>query len=314
MKKFITRFVIFLLIMAVSAAGISGFHYFVVGGQYEYSYMAAATDKLERLKSINEPKIILVGHSNLAFGMNSGMLEEAMGMPVVNLGVHGGMGNAFYERLAKENINEGDIVVICHSTYSDTGEVPDPSLAWLAYDYKSEMLPIIAEDNFVNILLAYPKYVKSSSFLWVSGRGNLEGTDSYTRGAFNEYGDIEFRPESGQMDVEKYFATAANPLPEINDICTDRLNSLNAFVTERGATMVVAGYPVAYGEYADFTQEDFVKFRAELDEALDCEIISDFTDYFYPYNYFYDTELHLTAQGADVRTQQLISDLQNWKK
>lgn len=313
MKKFIKKLIIFLLIMVICSGGIVAFHRFVVGGQYEYSYMASAVDKLDRLKSINEPKIVLVGHSNLAFGINSQKIEEAMGMQVVNLGIHGGLGNAFYERLAKENINEGDIIVICHSTFSDTGEIPDPSLAWLAYDYNSEIWPLITDNNLKNILLAYPKYVKSSLFLWASGRGNVDGGGSYSRSAFNEYGDIVYKPESGQMDVELYFSTFPNPLPEINDICTDRLNQLNQYITERGATMVVAGYPIAYGKYADFTQDDFKEFKKQLEDALDCEVISDYTDYFYPYDYFYDTELHLTEEGADIRTQQLITDLKKWQ-
>ena len=313
MKKFIRNLVIFLLIMVIASGGIIGFHYFIVGGQYEYNYMASVADKLDRLKSINEPKIILVGNSNLAFGINSQTIEQELGMPVVNLGIHGGLGNAFYERLAKENINEGDIVVVCHEDYWDTGEIPDPSLAWIAYDYNSEILPLITEDNFFNILLAYPKYIKSSLFLWASGRGNVDGGGSYSRTAFNEYGDVVCKPESGQMDVELYFSRKPVVVPEISEICSDRLNQLNEYVTEKGASLVVAGYPIAYGEYAEFTQDDFRDFQAKLDKALDCEIISDYTNYFYPYDYFYDTELHLTEQGAQIRTQQLISDLKNWK-
>ena len=47
-------------------------------------------------------------------------------------------------------------------------------------------------------------------------------------------------------------------------------------------------------------------------KELDSDIISDYTEYFYPYHYFYDTDLHLTEEGAIVRTKQLISDLKNW--
>ena len=76
--------------------------------------------------------------------------------------------------------------------------------------------------------------------------------------------------------------------------------------------MVVAGYPVPYGQYSDFTEEDFEDFKFKLDDMLDCDVISDYTDYFYPYDFFYNAKLHLTEEGAEIRTKQLISDLENW--
>ncbi len=80
--------------------------------QYLNNYMAALIDKNERLCSIDEPKIVLVGNSNLAFGINSAMIEEAFSMPVVNMGMHGGIGNPFNEQAAVQNVHEGDIVIL----------------------------------------------------------------------------------------------------------------------------------------------------------------------------------------------------------
>lgn len=114
------------------------------------------------------------------------------------------------------------------------------------------------------------------------------------------------------MDVDTYFARTPVNVPEINDICVNRLNRLNECVNSQGADMVVAGYPIAYGKYSEFTQDDFVEFEKKLADELDCNVISDFTDYFYPYDYFYNTGYHLTNKGAEVRTNQLISDLKCW--
>ena len=77
------------------------FYIFNMLPQYENGYCASLIDKVNRLKSINEPKIVLLGNSNLAFGIDSKMLEESMNMPVVNMGLHGGDGNAFHEEMAK---------------------------------------------------------------------------------------------------------------------------------------------------------------------------------------------------------------------
>lgn len=101
-------------------------------------------------------------------------------------------------------------------------------------------------------------------------------------------------------------------VPEINELCIDRLNEYNKYIQEAGASLVVAGYPIAFGEYSEYSKSDFAAFKKELQEALDCDVISDYTDYFFPYDYFYNTTLHLTNYGAEKRTEQLISDLQKW--
>lgn len=311
-KKFIKNLLIFISLILCCSIAIITFHCNIVGSQYEYNYQASLIDKVYRLTSITQPKIILVGNSSLSFGICSEEIEEALGMPVINLGLHGGMGNAFHEQIVKLNIGKDDIVVVCHSSFSDTDEILDPSLAWITYDYHAELLPIIREKDFKKMLPAYPDYIKTSFSLWLSGSGNADPGGSYSRSAFNEYGDIVRRPENPQIDKDALFRE--NPVlpPEINDICVSRLNHLNRFVNEQGAAMVIAGYPIGYGKYAEFSEDDFLEFQSRLAAVMDCEIISDYTDYFYPYDYFYDTTLHLTKEGAQARTAQLISDLESW--
>ena len=64
--------------------------------QYLGNYQASLIDKVERLESIEEPKIVLIGDSNLAFGIDSEKIEEGHGIPVVNMGLHGGFGCLLY--------------------------------------------------------------------------------------------------------------------------------------------------------------------------------------------------------------------------
>ena len=96
------------------------------------------------------------------------------------------------------------------------------------------------------------------------------------------------------------------------DVMAIFFNEFNRYIQSRGATMLIAGYPIARGKFSP-PAEDYVKFQNELAEKLDCEIISDYRDYFYPYEYFYDTTLHLKDYAADIRTSQLIKDLKNWQ-
>lgn len=97
----------------------------------------------------------------------------------------------------------------------------------------------------------------------------------------------------------------------MEDVCIDRLNALNQYVTERGAVMLVAGFPVMDCAYTP-PVEDYIRFQTTLEERLDCPVISDCRDYFLDYEYFYDTPYHLTNEGARLRTRQLILDLQRY--
>lgn len=307
MKKFLVKISIFFLLLLVSFICISCFSFFIMGCQYQYEYNASVMDKISRLKSINEPKIILVGNSNLSFGIFSPMLQESLNMPVVNLGLHSGLGNAFHENMAKFNINSGDYVIVCHSNFSDDDTITDIALAWITLEYHKEIWNVVRKKDYVDMLKAYPNYLISAFIKWFTFRGNHVPNPPYSRMAFNEYGDIIARPS----ELWK-FKSGDIQVPKINDICINRLNELNNYVKTKGATLLVAGYPIGYGEFTP-PIEEFNKFQKELAKKLECEIISDYRDYFIPYEYFYNTIFHLNERGAEMRTTQLIQDIKNWQ-
>lgn len=202
--------------------------------------------------------------------------------------------------------------MLCHTSFSDMDKIIDPTYAWLALNYNKKNYHLIRNKDWIRMLMAYPGYLRSSYSMYMLGLIYTYDKGCYSRNAFNEYGDVVYKPESGQMDVDAYFSRTPVTVPEINDICANRLNILNAYVNSQGADLVVAGYPIAYGKYSNFTKNDFGEFERKLADKLDCIIISDYTDYFYPYDYFYNTSYHLTYKGAEVRTKQLISDLKDW--
>ena len=314
MRKFLHE------LLVISACVISAilvmfiFGVFFIGSQYENDYNASLLDKSARLKAINTPKIILVGNSNLSFGMDSNMLENVMNMPVVNLGLHGGLGNAFHENIAKLNINSGDIIIVCHSTYSDDSRITDITLCWVTLEYHKDLWEILRPEDYPYMVMAFPKYWFNSLKHLITRAISSQDADNvsaYRRRSFNKYGDVVIKPDINKPENE-IFWPGREKLPEINDICVSRLNELNQYAKERGADLLVAGYPISHGIYSP-PDEGYVKFQKELEEKLDCEIISDFRDYFMPYSCFYDFTLHLNEEGTRRRTEQLIRDIKKWQ-
>ena len=310
MKKFLQRFLLlsFIIIFCFMLMALSGM--FMIGSQFEESYTASLTDKIARLKSINEPKIILETDSNLAFGINSPMLQEAINMPVVNLGLHSGFGNAFNENMMKQNLNSGDIVIVCHLIFSDDNTIQDTSLMWKTIEYNKELWEILRPEDYYEMLHAWPDYWLDSFRAWTSGHNDYK--PPYSRTSFNKYGDVAKRPEEVRKTLDVLLKERKVRVHDINDTCINRLNELNRYVTERGAVLLVAGYPIIS---VDITppKEDYDKFTRELSERLSCDVISYYRDYLIPAEYFYDTIFHLDEQGADIRTLQLIKDIKKWQ-
>ena len=57
-------------------------------------------------------------------------------------------------------------------------------------------------------------------------------------------------------------------------------------------------------------KRSYEAFQNELETKMKCDIISDYTDYFFSVDYFFDGLLHMTNEGAVLRTKQLIQDIQ----
>lgn len=299
MWKFILKLILFL--------GITAGFLLHLSPQYLGNYQASLIDKVQRLESIHEPKIVLIGDSNLAFGIDSEKIEEAFDMPVVNMGLHGGLGNAFHEEMTRLNVTEGDIYIICHCSYSDDGLLKNSELAWITLENHPSLWKILRKEDYLPMIKSYPVYLKKCIALWLTDSGNKMDEGVYSRAAFNEYGDIEWA-DNGQ---EYIFKDGDIFVPQISDNVCERLNDLNIYLQERGATLLIAGYPITKNETTP-EAELYIKFQKELEEKLDVPVISDFTDYFYPENYFLNTEYHLNTMGKKARTNQLISDMKRY--
>lgn len=306
MKKFIFNIIKFSLLLLTVFFFLLCFVFFIAAPQYQTLYSAAIVDKIERLESIQEPKIILVGNSNLAFGINSKMIEDALGMPVVNLGGHGGLGNQFHYNLAKRNMGEGDIVVVV-PTELDDGGINDTELAWVTIENHEGFWEFVPQEDWFEMLKALPQYCVRTIVYYITGMENENAYMWYARSAFNEYGDISYPRETGQMDASRF----TGQLPTTTDIGIEQLNSFATYCEEQNAKCLVAWYPIMFSEYTA-SGTDFERYQQELREKVQCDYISDYKDYLLEPEFFLDTQYHLTDEGTTIRTKQLIKDLQNW--
>ena len=311
MRKFVRNIGIFAVLFILLWAVIIGLDFLVIKNQYLYNYQASILDKVERAGNIEGPKILLVGNSNVSFGFDSELLEKELGLPVVNMGIHSGLSNAFQEDMAKPYISEGDIVLLCHNSFSDGTKISDPSLAWITIEKHTELWPIVRDSNRTDMIQAYPLYALDCFLLGITGRGNKIEDSCYSRTSFNEYGDIVYKPDFEKRAASTLFYDGAVKVPKITDETVDRINDFNDYVVSQGAILLVVGYPIADYEYTP-TKDEYIVFQNELSRRLDCPVISDYTNYLIPCEYFYNTILHLTEEGTEIRTRQTAEDVKRY--
>ncbi|PWT95231.1 MAG: hypothetical protein C5B53_11725 [Candidatus Melainabacteria bacterium] len=80
-------------------------------------YFAALSDKHHLLEVAHSPKIIFIGGSNLAFGLDSSLIEAKFHRPVVNMGLCAPFGLRYLLEEVKDNITPGDTIVLVPEYY-----------------------------------------------------------------------------------------------------------------------------------------------------------------------------------------------------
>jgi len=303
MARFVTKFSFFLLLVFGSSIAI--LKTTDIGDND--GYLAVSIDKQRALQAARSPKIIFIGGSNLAFGLDSARVEQVLQMPVVNMGLHGGLGLRYMLDEVKPFVRAGDMIVVIpeyqqfYNRLMD-GEGPLIDVLYLYPNARAYLEP----PQLNQLLKKFPEYVqkKFQSFVF----GVIQRQDSvYYRKAFNAYGDMVAHLSRQSSDV------SGEPLFRAKRLDSDAdailvLNEFAAFVRTREAR--------AFFDFPSIPQAHFRANAAiiqDLDRRLTRElqmpILSRPEENALPLNLFYDSVYHLNAQGRTIRTEKIISDV-----
>ena len=87
---------------------------------YSNTFVGVLDEKVDRLATVEGKKVVVIGGSSVAFGLDSALMEEHLGMPVVNFGLYAAIGTKAMLDLSLPHIGEGDIVVLAPETDAQT--------------------------------------------------------------------------------------------------------------------------------------------------------------------------------------------------
>lgn len=261
---------------------------------YDNHFLAATIDRHARLDTLAKPRVLFVGASNLAFGIDSEYLEGKLARPVVNMGLHGALGTGYIFNEALDIAESGDVIVFCtghffkyngskkmqyllHKIYPKT---QDWTVNISAYDKIKFGL-----DDAVRTLQA----AKKQHFRAVVKQ---EKNSVYRRDAFNTAGDMVAHLDiSHDQEIPRKKDWQFEGFEE--DI--EQLNIFYRKAKAKGCQIYMMFPP--YPQYIHDSKTKQLKILIEIYEKIEIPMLNEITDVVYPRELFFDSIYHLNRKG-----------------
>ena len=301
MIPFLLKIGLFVALQAVLAIGL------ILCDPQPAPYMAAYPAKRALAESAPAPRVVLVGGSNLAFGVDSVELGRALGRRPVNLGLHGGLGDAFILNQAASVVRPGDLVILSleYGALPPTAVLNDllyqePAAAVHLDAAGRRLAADTALDYFVLRARGAARRLLLSLFHQPAAVRPL-----YSAAGFDASGDFVAHRSLTLDPGRELLGAIASETPPGK---LDRAAAFADAVAAAGAALVVAYPPMPQAAY-EAHRANLVAWDRALRDRLPVPFLNTPGEAALPEEMFFDTPYHLTGEGADRRTADLIARL-----
>jgi len=273
-------------------------------------FLLATIDKENLLRRTPSPKIIVIGGSNAIFNIDSKLVSEATGLPTVNMGLHAGLGLEFMLNEIKPYLKSGDGVII----------MPEYAQFFGDLFYGGRILTRLVTLNphafrYVRTWGQYLALIKGagletrSKIFYLLGQG--AGEETYTRTAFNTYGELRSDVIGNQslikLQVENYEIRAPG---EINPDCIRELNRFFTQLQHSEVRIYLAYSAIPLEKYLSNFDRIWA-LHEHLKQNLKIPLLFSPDKVLVPASEFFDTFYHLNSVGRQRYTEILIKYLSN---
>ncbi len=312
MSKFLIKTIIFIILLICTISLI-----YLILPINEDSYLFGFVDKDIQLSKISNEKIIFMGGSNLAFGLNSKEIQQNTDKSVVNMGTHAGVGLHFMIEVIKPFLSKNDIIFI------------SPEYEQFAMDIfwgSQTLVNLVAiNPNYYKILNSKQKItilkkifepVQSKfryfifSILNLSNVNNKKNKEQiYTRKAFNEFGDV-----ISHLSAPIHTITTEGKLQVDEKNIKYSIDFLNEFYLycRNHKVKLYFIYPCLMEKSYNENVNEINKIVNNVNEKIHIPIIGKPEDFIFNEDFFFDTPYHLNAEGRIIRTKILLKAIQKY--
>jgi hypothetical protein len=269
--------------------------------------MEVQKEKETLLQNTPSPKCILIGGSNIAFGVDSERLSNELQMPVVNMGLSASLGLYFMLNSVRPALHPGDILVVVPEYEHFFGDA-FYGMGLVDQDFSDftawQQLCVIAQKK-IGALKEKQRMMKYNliHLLIPTAPGPRF---RFSKSGFNSYGDYVAylnEPSLNHIRLE-----VVNTAP-FNNFSLKYLKRFNNYVLNHQAEMFII-----YPSYANTTyrlnEQSITKLNRMLKQTFpNGNVLSSPLDYVFDDSLFFDSQYHLSKNGRGIRTDKMIENI-----
>lgn len=279
-----------------------------INPDFKKEYVAGIIPKLEKLKSVKVKKIVIIGGSNACFGIDTYLMETQLGMPVVNMSLHGGLPLKYIIEQVKYHLNKGDILILAKEYeglkdqyWNKMNGIELPKVA--TYDMSQFYVlfsdRILLESTVIGILKTIQNYIVKFPI-----KGRNEIVSVYDARVFqgdnlkSEFLNGEYKVKIDEHPLHKAYR---------NSLVSVELKKYKEYFKQKGIEFYLTPPVIIEGFYKD---EEILPFWNQLSLSSGVPLLSKDKRYTYAREYFLNSHYHTNKKGREIRTKSLIEDIQ----
>jgi len=261
---------------------------------------ASLLDKHNLLLTTPSPRLIFVGGSGIALGLDSALVEEQLGLSVINMGINAGFGLHYMLTEVESVLRQGDIVVIVpeYEHFYGTLLEGDQNLLW-ALRIRPASIQQTTWRQLLQLAPEIPNFMQQR----IQEIVHRQVDPIYNRQAFNAHGDFVNHLALPAQTLNLY---AIGDRASLNTNALELLAQFETNASAKGATVLLI-YPAiaeSFWEYQkNATQIERIHELIERDQIIEEASLP--SDFLLPESLFFDTVYHLSGPGRQIRSERI---------
>ena len=268
--------------------------------RYVPDYMAESVVKEARLHAPNHNRVILIGGSGVAFGTDSAAISGAVSRPVVNMGLHGGLGLEYMLREAADGIRPGDLAVLIPEyellASEHSGSGPELLLR-LQFNPRAARYLGWWDWWLAARVIALSNRKSANAMLVGIRHGSAYQPVAYSAHSFNPEGDAVAHLDQPHVRLLEPYGIGP---PDSHVVAT--VAGFCSRVRSSGADCVLV-FPALAQSHFTLNRPQIEKIASALSAAVPA--ISTPDEWVYPDSWFFDTVYHASRAARQKRSERL---------
>lgn len=304
MKKFLQKLILFSFVFFLFAIIVLVASSAIVAPKLSKRGRGCVLDKLNRIQNIQQPKIVLVGGSNICYNTNSKLIEDSLHMPVADMSINANVGMQFYFESVKPYLKNGDIVILTpeYDAYSKINFLGDESMYELNIIHP-KFISILSAKQWLRLPLYIGNILKDNYNILVADKNSKISNGRYDYNAWGDYEGHKNLPSQSDKfmnNKEDDYNLKENQI--INEDFIQLVKDFSIYCKQKNIKCFIG-----YGVYAKklVPEEYAFKIHNELKEMN--WFTNNPNDCLYDANQLFDSPNHLLFNLQNQRTEKIIA-------